>query len=95
MLAFLRERADEAGTPLDTLCADMTAFSAPARFAAAYNPMSSFRLLASDALAEAHLACMAAALRPGAVYVLDLGLAESEGEPAPNTDEAWVMTREP
>jgi SAM-dependent methyltransferase len=93
MLAFLRERTEETGAPVEVLCADMTAFSVPARFAAAYNPLSSFRLLASDAQVEAHLACMAAALRPGAVYVLDLDLAESEDTPRPTTDEAWVMTR--
>jgi hypothetical protein len=55
--------------------------------------MSSFRLLQTDAAAEAHLRRMAAALRPGGVYVLDLTFAAGAGEPAVTTEEAWEMTR--
>ena len=93
MLAFAREAAAAERTPLETLCADMTAFSTERRFAAAYNPLSSFRLLHGDAAADAHLRCMAAALRPGGVYVLDLAFQASEDEPPHTTDEGWEMTR--
>jgi hypothetical protein len=71
----------------------MAAFASESPFAAAYNPMSSFRLLRSHAAAEAHLRCTAAALRAGGIYVLDLELAGRSGAPPPTTDEAWEMTR--
>ena len=48
MLALAHEQASLEATPLATLCADVTAFSAPEPFAAAYNPLSSFRLLQRD-----------------------------------------------
>ncbi len=93
MLAFAREQAAAEGTPLATLCADMTAFTARDLFAAAYNPLSSFRLLHRDDEADAHLRCMAAALRPGGVYVLDLAFQASVGAPVTTTDEGWEMMR--
>jgi hypothetical protein len=70
----------------------MTAFSAPERFAAAYNPLSSFRLLHTDAEADAHLRGMATALRAGGVYVLDLAF-QASGTPVTPTDEGWEMAR--
>jgi SAM-dependent methyltransferase len=93
MLAFAREEAAREGIALDTLSADMTAFTTERSFAGAYNPLSSFRLLHSDALADAHLRCMATALRPGGVYVLDVAFVATEGEPSHTTDEGWEMTR--
>ena len=93
MLALAKEAAAAEGTPLETLCADMTAFSCQREFAAACNPLSSFRLLHSDPEADAHLRCMAAALRPGGVYVLDLAFMAGAGEPVGTTDESWEMTR--
>ena len=47
------------------LSGDMTDFSCAQSFAAAINPLSSFRLLHSDAEVEAHLRCMSAVLQPG------------------------------
>jgi len=93
MLAYAREAAAAEGTPLETLCAAMTAFSAEQPFAAAFNPLSSFRLLHGDAAADAHLRCVAAALRPGGVYVLDLAFLARAGEAPATTDEGWEMTR--
>jgi SAM-dependent methyltransferase len=93
MLALAREEASAEALALETLCADMTSFSSPLAFAAAYNPLSSFRLLHHDAEADAHLACVAAALRPGGVYVLDLALQASAGEPVVTTEEGWEMRR--
>ena len=94
MLAFAREAAAAEATPLDALCADMTAFSSERKFAAAYNPLSSFRLLHTDAEADAHLRCIAAALRPGGVYALDLAFQAEADEPVATTDEGWEMTRD-
>ena len=93
MLAFAAAEAASEATSLDTLCADMTAFSARDPFAAAYNPLSSFRLLHSDAEADAHLRCMASVLRPGGVYVLDLAFQTRPDAPLTTTDEGWEMTR--
>jgi len=71
----------------------MTTFVTAVKFAAAYNPMSSFRLLQSDTAAEMHLRTMAAALQPGGVYVLDMTFLSNADEPAITTDESWEMTR--
>jgi SAM-dependent methyltransferase len=92
MLDFARAEAAREGVALDTLCADMTDFSCPAAFAAAFNPLSSFRLIHDDAAGEAHLRCIAAALRPGGVYVLDLAFQAEAHEPVLTTDEGWQMT---
>jgi SAM-dependent methyltransferase len=93
MLDFLREQARADGSSVDVVCADMATFSIREPFAAALNPMSSFRLLQSDAAADAHLRAMAAALRPGAVYVLDLSFT-GHGVPSyQTTNESWTMQR--
>jgi SAM-dependent methyltransferase len=93
MLAFARAAAAAEKTPLLTLQADMTAFSVEHAFAAACNPLSSFRLLHHDSDVDAHLRCMAGALRPGGVYVLDLALQASGDQPVVTTEEGWEMTR--
>ncbi len=93
MLAFAEERAAALGIHLDVMCGDMTNFAAESEFAAAYNPLSSFRLLQSDAAAVAHLERMAGALLPGGVYVLDVDLLATAGEVAVTTDESWEMTQ--
>jgi SAM-dependent methyltransferase len=93
MLAFLARRAEQEGLRVETLCADMTSFSVGTPFAAAYNPMSSFRLLPSDADALAHFDRVRAALEPGGVYVLDLAFVAEPGQAAITTDEAWEMER--
>jgi SAM-dependent methyltransferase len=92
MLTFLRERSAQSGLQVTTLYGDMTDFRTPLKFAGAYNPMNSFRLLHSDAAAEAHLQCMARALQPRGVYVLDLDFAASADEPGVTTDQDWEMT---
>jgi SAM-dependent methyltransferase len=93
MLELAHVQADAEAAPLTTLCADMTAFSVREPFGAAYNPISSLRLLHSDSEADAHLRCMAAALRPAGVYVIDLGFLRSADEPVTTTSEGWQVTR--
>jgi SAM-dependent methyltransferase len=93
MLAFLKERGVAEGFGVETLCADMTTFSTAVKFAAAYNPMSSFRLLQTDTEVEMHLRKIATALQPGGVYVLDLTFLSSDDEPPITTDESWEMMR--
>lgn len=93
MLAFLREEAAREGLPMETLAGDMVEFHASEPFAAAFNPMSSFRLLQQPGSAVAHLRRMAGALRPGGVYVLDLEFAETAGAEALTTGESWELQR--
>ncbi len=93
MLAFLRAEAKREGLAIATIEADMTALLPPASFDGAFNPMSSFRLLQDDASARTHLGAVAAGLRPGGVYVLDLELVGCADEPAITTDEPWEMQR--
>jgi len=89
MLEFLRQYAEAS---VRTHCADMVGFHC-GEFGAAYNPLSSLLLLDDDAKAEAHLESMATALRPGGVYVLDLGFASEVRPDAPTTDETWEESR--
>ncbi len=93
MLELAREQAAAEATPLTTLCADMTAFSVSEPFGAAFSPISSFRLLHGELAADAHLRCMAAALRPGGIYVLDLGFLKNANDPVTTTTEGWEVTR--
>lgn len=89
MVSFMQECARADGVVVDGICADMETISVSDLFAGAFNPMSSFRLLQSDAAADAHLRAMASALRPGGVYVLDLTFGTAE-----TTSESWTMERD-
>lgn len=96
MLAFLRAQAAHEGVRVDVLRASMESFGGPDPdlYGAAYNPMSSFRLLHDDASAEAHLRAISEALRPGGVYVLDLETCAVEDAAPTTTDEEWEMERD-
>jgi SAM-dependent methyltransferase len=93
MLDLLRRRAAADGLRVETLGADMTSFSTTTKFAAACNPLSSFRLLQDDLAADAHLERMAAAIEPRGVYVLDLEFTVDPDAAAITTDEPWEMRR--
>lgn len=93
MLAFLNDSSVAEGLTVRTIQADMTTFSDDNIYGAAFNPMSSFRLLHSDGQAEAHLASMAASLRIGGVYVLDLDFCERIDGPSITIEESWEMNR--
>jgi SAM-dependent methyltransferase len=93
MLAFLRGQASKRGLTVRTHCADMVDFSCDGRFGAAVNPLSSLLLVHSDALAEAHFAAIAAALRAGGVYVLDLDFDAVVPSEAQTTGEIWEESR--
>jgi SAM-dependent methyltransferase len=70
---------------------DMTDFTLSRPVDAAFNMINSFRHLLSEEQARAHLRCMAAALRPGGIYVLGLHLTPTEG--APLEEESWSARR--
>jgi SAM-dependent methyltransferase len=92
MLAFLAQRAEEVGVPVTTLCSDMTSFSPPLRQHGAYNPLSSFRLLLDEDATRAHLICVATALEPAGVYILDTAFG-TRGDPEEDLEE-WTMKRD-
>jgi SAM-dependent methyltransferase len=70
---------------------DMADFRLPAPVDAAFNAINSFRHLLSEEAAEAHLACIAAGLRRGGVYVLGMHLTPTDGTPI--SEERWSARR--
>ncbi len=95
MLAFLSEPAASAGVEVATLQTDMTDFSSDLEdgpFAAAYCPMNSLGVLASEQVLVAHLRSAAASLQPNAPYVVDLSTVEQQG---PNeVGDGWSLERD-
>lgn len=91
MLAFLSESAASAGVEVAVLQADMTDFAA-GPFDAAFCPMNSLGLLASEQALVAHLRSTAAALEPNAPYVIDLSTVEEAG--ANEVGDEWSMKRD-
>lgn len=75
---------------------DMSDFSlrdlgAKKPFDAAYCPFNSFRHLLSEDAARRHLECIAAALRPGGIYILGFHLLPTDAEETGL--ERWTETR--
>jgi SAM-dependent methyltransferase len=70
---------------------DMANFTLPRPVDAAYNVINSFRHLLTEEQAISHLRCMAAALRPGGIYVLALHLTPTAGRPI--VEESWSARR--
>jgi SAM-dependent methyltransferase len=93
MVAFLREQAAEDGVSIDAICGEMESFTSSTSFGAAYNPLSSFRLLHEASDVDAHLRVMGRALRPGGIYILDMEFVGAQTSDATTTDEEWEMTR--
>ena len=77
--------------PETAFVGDMCDFRLPQPIDAAFNTINSFRHLLSEQAALAHLRCVAAALRPGGIYVLGLHLMPTEGTPL--TEESWSARR--
>ncbi len=70
---------------------DMSDFTVPKKFDAAFNTINSFRHLPTEAKAAAHLQCVADAVRKGGIYALGLHLTPTHGD---QTDhESWSARR--
>jgi SAM-dependent methyltransferase len=69
-LAYLKRRLDRRKLEATVLRADMADFALAAPVDAAYNTFDSFRHLLTESSARRHLECVAAALRPGGIYIL-------------------------
>ncbi|MCA9267064.1 MAG: class I SAM-dependent methyltransferase [Planctomycetales bacterium] len=70
---------------------DMSDFRLRRKVDAGFNLINSFRHLGSESAAAAHLECMAAAIRPGGLYVLGLHLTPTSI--APQEHESWSARR--
>lgn len=90
-VAFCNQRLSRYGLPPAAMVGDMAAFSLPRPADAAFNMINSFRHLLTQRQAVAHLRCMAAAVRPGGVYVLGLHLTPLRGVPL--DEETWQARR--
>ncbi len=87
MVAFSRARLSEAGVHAGVMLADMTDFDLGMRFDAAVCPINTLLHLTLDELAS-HLARMADHLEPGARYLVQVGVFDSEALPPPSEWEA-------
>jgi SAM-dependent methyltransferase len=88
-VAFLRERADRKGLPVDLVVADMTAFRLPRPVDAAICMQDSQGHLLTNEAILAHLRCVARAVRPGGLYCFDRYMCSSWTDPA----RRWSWTR--
>jgi SAM-dependent methyltransferase len=88
---FCNERLRKAGFRPSAIVGDMSRFRLSTPCDAAFNTISSFRHLSTDALALAHLKCMADALRTGGFYLLGLHLTPTDTRP--DDSEHWSVRR--
>ncbi len=95
MQDYLETAARERGVPVRTVRANMTTFTLGELQDAAICPGGSFAILQDNASALGHLEAMAAVLRPGGAYVLEIEFAVGEGEArsTPAEGEEWSMCR--
>lgn len=91
MLRFARARLGRRGLRATLFEADMASFETPGRFDLAHCLVSTFKYLHPEAVALQHLRRVAAALRPGGVYVLGFHL--SEYGTTHRSRERWVARR--
>ncbi len=90
-VAYCNERLRKHGFAKSVTVGDMADFRLKQPVDAAFNTINTFRHLPTEATAEAHLKCMAAALAPGGIYALGLHLLPTRG---PHDDEeSWIARR--
>jgi SAM-dependent methyltransferase len=87
MVAFSRERLSEAGVHAGVMLADMTDFDLELRFDAAVCPINTLLHLSPEELGS-HLGRMADHLVPGARYLVQVGVFDSESVPPPSEWQA-------
>lgn len=87
-LDYLRRRLKRRGLRATVFEADMADFRLARPVDAALNTFNTFRHLLSEREARAHLECVAAALRPGGIYILGLHLMPRDG--SEESAERWT-----
>jgi SAM-dependent methyltransferase len=88
-IAYLRERAAQAGLDVDLHVADMTRFRLQRQVDAAICMQDSQGHLLTNEAILAHLRCVRQAVRPGGLYIFDRYMCSSWTEPA----RRWSWTR--
>lgn len=88
---FCNDRLERFGFPRSVCVQDMSNFSVRKKFHAAFNLINTFRHLPDEKTAQSHLACMAAALRRGGLYVLGIHLDPTVGNRM--EEESWSARR--
>lgn len=88
---FCSERLERNSLRGNVWVGDMADFQVKKPVDAAFNTINSFRHLLTNELAEAHLKCMAGAIRSGGIYALGLHLTPTQGEPMET--ESWAARR--
>lgn len=90
-VAYCNERLRKHGLTQTAFVGDMTNFCLRRPCDAAFNTINSFRHLANDQQAEAHLRAMGGAVAPGGLYVLGFHL--TPAGPVACDQESWVARR--
>lgn len=90
-VAYCNRRLKRYDLPESAWIGDMADFRVRKKYDAAFNTINSFRHLTTGPQAEAHLRCMAGALRRGGIYILGLHLTPLKG--APMDEESWYARR--
>ena len=90
-VSYCNARLTRQGAAASAVVGDMSRFRLGRPVDAAFNMINSFRHLATEQAAEAHLRCIARALNRGGVYVLGLHLTPTEGQPC--ATESWQARR--
>ncbi|MCH2113578.1 MAG: class I SAM-dependent methyltransferase [Pirellulales bacterium] len=88
---YCNDRLQRAGFAPTAVVGDMCDFECEEPVDAAFNTINSFRHLTGEEQARNHLRAVAAALRPGGLYVLGLHLTPTTGQPL--TEESWAARR--
>jgi SAM-dependent methyltransferase len=94
-LSYLRSRLARRRLHAETFEADMSDFCLGRPVDAAFCTVSTFRYLLTERAARGHLECIAASLRPGGIYVLDLHLLalDADEEEAKRYVTRWTARR--
>ncbi len=79
-VAFCNDRLKQHGLNETAVVGDMTQFTVDQQADAGFNTINSFRHLQTQQQAIDHLNCMAAAIRPGGIYVLGFHLTPTASE---------------
>jgi SAM-dependent methyltransferase len=90
-VAYCNKRLKRCGFGVPVSVGDMSDFVVKRKFDAGFNTINSFRHLASEEQARAHLQCMANATSAGGLYVLGLHLIPTRGERS--EEESWSARR--
>lgn len=88
---YCNDRLARNGFPESVTVEDMSAFTVRRKFDAAFNMINTFRHLSTEAMALAHLKCMAEGLKRGGLYMLALHLEPTACPPM--TEESWSARR--